>query len=198
MKCFCKVWLNIIILYQAVILLPNSGADQKKKRLCTTNWFYFSPEFLNFALKFGWIPKQKGLCRILVLTQSGILDFLLPSGYCQKTEGTRHISPHSVSDSRGRCPLTPQNWRQWLYCWSNQHKLYWNCISYYKVVFILRYRNWWYTISAFVFLQLFVSSILCTDIISCLLDTYVVSVYTRNPPFVITRLVIKVVRLCSL
>ena len=51
-KSFCQVWLNFIILFQSEILPPNSGEDLKK-----------------------------GLRRTLVLSQSAISDFLLPSGY---------------------------------------------------------------------------------------------------------------------
>ena len=50
---FFEVWLNLtIILFQSEILPPNSGEDQKMV-----------------------------FCRFLVLSQSGIFDFLLPSGY---------------------------------------------------------------------------------------------------------------------
>ena len=49
---FCEVWINLIILFQFEILPQNSGENQKK-----------------------------GLCRILVISQFRISDFLLPSGY---------------------------------------------------------------------------------------------------------------------
>ena len=83
-KCFCEVWLNLIILFQFGLLPPNSGKDHQKK----------------------------GLRHIPVRSQSGITDFLLTSGYClPKTEGTRHISPPSASDPRGRRSRLPQNRR---------------------------------------------------------------------------------------
>ena len=41
---------------------------------------------------------KKGLCRILVLSQSGILDFLLPSGYYlpKNRGGETYFAPFSV------------------------------------------------------------------------------------------------------
>ena len=60
----------------------------------------------NFAPNSGE-DKKKGYSPHLALSQSGISDFLLPSGYyctCQKTEGGRHISLPSVSGPRGRLP----------------------------------------------------------------------------------------------
>ena len=48
---FCQ---NYGGLFQSGILPPNSVADQKKeKKVFAATWFYFSPEFLNFALNSG-------------------------------------------------------------------------------------------------------------------------------------------------
>ena len=52
--------------------------------------------------------KEKGLRRILVLTQSVISDFLLPSGYClpKNRGGQTYFAPFSV---RSKGMPAPQN-----------------------------------------------------------------------------------------
>ena len=65
-----------LMLFQSEILPPNSDEDQKKS-----------------------------LSHILVLSESRISDFLLPSGYyLPENRGGRHILPPSVLDPRGRHP----------------------------------------------------------------------------------------------
>ena len=88
-KCFCKAWLNLMILLQCVVL-PQIQVKTKKK-VFAAFWFYRSSQF--------WIS----CCQV------GIT--------CQKTKGTRHISSPLVSDPRWRCPPRPppQNWRLLLY-----------------------------------------------------------------------------------
>ena len=43
-KCFCEVWLNLIILFHFGILPLNSG-EGKKEKVFAAFWFYLSPEF---------------------------------------------------------------------------------------------------------------------------------------------------------
>ena len=66
----------------------------------------------NFAPKFRWRPK-KGLCCILVLSQSGILHFFLPSGYYlpKNREGLTYFAPFSARPKRALAPpkSTPMN-----------------------------------------------------------------------------------------
>ena len=64
---------------------------------------YNSISVQNFAPNSGE-DEKKGLCRILVLSQSGI-SCCQAGITCQKTEGARHILPPLVSDPRGRRPL---------------------------------------------------------------------------------------------
>ena len=72
-----QVWLNLIILFQFGILLPNSGED--KKKVCAAFWFYLSPEF------------RISCCQV------GIT--------CQKTEGPDIFSPLQCQTRGGcRCP----------------------------------------------------------------------------------------------
>ena len=77
-KCFCKVWLNLIILVQFRILPPNSGKDQKKGFRC-----------------------------ILVLSQSGISDFLLPIGYYlpKNRGGQKYFAPFRVKPEAAPPPV---------------------------------------------------------------------------------------------
>ena len=44
------------------------------KKVFAANWFYFSPEFQNFAPQIRVQTKKKGLCRILFQSSSGISD----------------------------------------------------------------------------------------------------------------------------
>ena len=78
----------------------------RHKKVFAANWFYFSPEFLNFvpnsgeyqnknvfaAFWFDLSPKLRISC-----CQVGITS--------QKTEEARHVLPPSVSDPRGRRSL---------------------------------------------------------------------------------------------
>ena len=69
-----------------------------------------SAKFLwNFAPKFRWEPK-KGLYRVLVLSQSGISDFLLPSGYyLPKNRGNQtYFAPFSVRSEKAPPPGLPK------------------------------------------------------------------------------------------
>ena len=74
-KCFYEVWLNLIRLFQSGILPPNSDQDQKKD-----------------------------LRRILVLSQSGISDFLLP----KKRGGQTYFAPFSVRPEGALLPRLPE------------------------------------------------------------------------------------------
>ena len=77
---FLQSLVNLIILFQSETLPPNSRKD-----------------------------KKKSFCCILVLSQSRISDFLLPSGYyLPKSEKARYISLPSVSDARGAAPQPPK------------------------------------------------------------------------------------------
>ena len=78
---FCKVWVNVTILFHSGILPPNSGEDQKK-----------------------------GLRHILILSQSGISDFLLPSGYFlpKNWGGQTYFAPFSVKSKEALPPIPPK------------------------------------------------------------------------------------------
>ena len=80
-KSFHKVWLSLIILFQSEILPPNSGEDQKKS-----------------------------LRRILDLSQSRILDFLLLSGYYlpENRGGQTYFAPFTVRPEGAPPPAPPK------------------------------------------------------------------------------------------
>ena len=78
---FLQSWLNLIIIFQSGFLPQNSGKDQKK-----------------------------GFRRILVLSQSGISDFLMPNGYyLPKNQGSQtYFVPFRVRPEEAPPPLSPE------------------------------------------------------------------------------------------
>ena len=83
-NCFCKVWLNLIILFQSGILLSNLGEGPlpPKQKWSAALWFYLSPEF------------RISCCQVCIT--------------CQITDGAWHISPPLVSDPRVAIPRPPK------------------------------------------------------------------------------------------